>query len=60
MKKLIFILLFLVSCYGNNQTPKDRSNNYEEICIKGHVYYDGYNRLSIKLDDNGKPIKCNK
>jgi len=60
---IIFIAGFLVSCSGNdNNIIKDSSKEFEKICIEGHVYFkreDGHKGyLSIKLSDDGKPIKC--
>ncbi len=39
-----------------------KSEHYKEVCIQGHTYYRasymGQMGLTIKLDDNGKPVKC--
>lgn len=39
-----------------------KDSHYKEVCIRGHVYYRSNFMakmgLSIALDDNGKPIKC--
>jgi hypothetical protein len=54
----------LYGCNGDDRTNKDSTDDFDKICIEGHVYYmrttpyHGY--LSIKLDDEGRPIKCNK
>jgi hypothetical protein len=63
-KFMCFIIGFcLLSCNGSDKTSFDVKDDYDKICIEGHVYYkrsmpyQGY--LSIKLDDNGKPVKCN-
>lgn len=65
---IILALLATAGC-GNNECREeskrpmnDRTRFYEEVCIGGHIYYEGgaYQEwaLSIKLDDNGKPVKC--
>jgi hypothetical protein len=52
--KTIILLLFICSLIG--------CGGYNKTCIGGHVYYEknymyaGY--LAIKLNDNGKPVKC--
>ena len=65
---IILVLLATAGCENNEcreeskRPMNDRTSSYEEVCIGGHVYYQrsrghqGY--LSIKLDDNGKPVKC--
>jgi len=65
MKKYLmlwFVILFLVKC-GDIETKtkkqRDLSDIFDKVCIENHIYYfagNGY--LAIKLDDNGKPIKC--
>ena len=39
-----------------------KSSHYKEVCIQGHTYYRanymGKMGLTIKLDDNGRPVKC--
>lgn len=65
---ILLVLLATAGC-GNNECQEeskrpmnDHTYKYDEVCIGGHVYYQravmhqGY--LSIKLDDNGKPVKC--
>jgi hypothetical protein len=65
---ILLVLLATAGC-GNNECREeskrpmdDHTRFYEEVCIGGHVYYQrsiGYQGyLSIKLDDNGKPVKC--
>lgn len=66
MKYLGLVLtLFLVSCGSERyeQTePRDLSNKYVVICIDGHQYYQrraGHKGMTaIKLDSEGKPVKC--
>ncbi len=37
-------------------------DDYEDICIEGHVYhtvnFGAKMAVAIKLDDNGRPVKC--
>lgn len=65
---IILALLATAGC-GNNECreeskrPKnDHTHKYDEVCIGGHIYYEGRTgsvwALSIKLDDNGRPVKC--
>ncbi len=62
---MFLILILFCNChnYGRNRTNEDFSKKYDKICIEGHVYYffpgNGYGDSAvIKLDDNGKPVKC--
>jgi len=65
MKKIIFLLtcIFLISC-GEQRNWKDTDTitPMRKVCVEGHVYYKNmapYNGgIAIKLDDEGKPIKC--
>lgn len=59
--RILFIFLVLVSC----SKPVSNGKIYSymgKICIEGHVYhqFNAYtaSTYAIKLDDNGKPIKC--
>ena len=36
----------------------DKTQSYNRVCIGGHQYWNMYNRLGIRLNDQGKPIKC--
>jgi len=57
---IIFIILAGVSIRGCKMgtDPTD----YESICIEGHVYhtvnFGQKMAVAIKLDDDGRPIKC--
>lgn len=50
----------------SQEKPKDLTREFKIVCLGGHQYwfrnlysYGGfYESLAIKLDDNGKPIKC--
>lgn len=66
---ILLALLAIAGCRENSEkpvTPSDRTGDFKKICIEGHIYYEktvtfgyaGYGYLSIKLDDNGKPVKC--
>jgi hypothetical protein len=54
---LIAITTFLLAGCTKNEDGMSFCN-YEKICVEGHIYFHGYKRLAIKLDDEGKPIKC--
>lgn len=59
----ILLALLAIQC-SEGDGIEDKTSSYEEICIKGHTYYEQDSwfwrkgMLSIKLDDNGKPVKC--
>lgn len=42
----------------------DWSDKYFVVCVNGHEYYTSYSGrhdvLAVRLDDNGKPIKCDR
>jgi hypothetical protein len=68
MKKL-FLILAISLIFSCNRVGQDLSNDgdqgykYDKVCIEGHVYYsmythNGYTVIVLKLDDNGKPVKC--
>ena len=63
MKKYLmlwFVILFLVKC-GDIETKRQRdlSSNFDKVCIENHIYYfTGNGFLAIKLNDDGKPVKC--
>jgi hypothetical protein len=70
MKKYLFevcliiigCLIFFISCDTNDNVAKIENIKIYETCLEGHVYYwsNVYagKSFAIKLDDNGKPIKC--
>lgn len=61
---LLITLLLCISCADYDSIGMIRSGDekFKIICLEGHSYYlkvDVYQGfLSIKLDDNGKPVKC--
>lgn len=59
---LISIAFMFLNCTGRDLTNKDVKNDFNKICVEGHVYYqqrEVYGQvIFIKLDDNGKPVKC--
>jgi len=58
---LIFGTIFAFSCKLVEMYPtKDETVNIVKVCIEGHTYYDIRGDLLIKLDDDGKPEKCEK
>jgi len=58
MKYIIILLcLGMFGCNGNRLNI-DKSSIFNTICLDNHVYYDSGYRLAIKLNDDGKPIKC--
>ena len=66
----IFLVLIVVilSCSNeyaktkNGQEVDDYSKHYMEVCINTHIYYyrNSAHResLSLKMSDNGLPVKC--
>ena len=54
MRTLLF-LVFLMGCEERKLTTDDYFN---EICMRNHVYLVGTHKLAIRLDDNGKPLRC--
>lgn len=65
---MIFMIGFLIidNCSNDiyvdsfNKEMQDKSYNYSRICIEGHIYFSSFSRVAIKLDNDGKPIKCYK
>lgn len=61
-----FIIAFVICCFALGCTGRDMTEDkligeqYDKICIEGHVYYQLGRQLAIKLSDDGKPIKCGK
>jgi TRAP-type uncharacterized transport system substrate-binding protein len=55
---IICILAFTVSC--DNKIKEVRTGFWDLgiTCIENHVYYRYSHSIAIKLDDDGKPIKC--
>lgn len=66
MKKLILLSIIASLCYGcaveRPEYKGTTESGFDMICIENHIYYQddsGYNGyLAIKLDDDGKPVKC--
>lgn len=61
MKKILVILILLLgACDDNNNLIKNLENNLEywKECIDGKEFIVSWKRLSINLDFDGKPIKC--
>lgn len=62
---ILLTLLTMVQC-GDKDGIEDKSSSYEKICIEGHVYFERdqwywrKSMVSIKLTDDGKPVKCYK
>ena len=59
---LLCLIIFIIGCDNDNIKRITPKNKFDIVCINGHEYYFnkcyGYTALAIKLDDNGKPIKC--
>ena len=58
---LIFISFLSTSCNQESNDKneiKDKTKSYNKICIEGHVYFSGFRKLAVKLDNNGKPVDC--
>ena len=60
MKQIIILILcsLILSCNEVDNTNEDLGYMFDKICIEGHIYYRMGRQLAIKLDSNGKPIKC--
>jgi len=58
MKYFLFLLVsFLIGC--NSGVESDSFSRIYIICVEGHQYYTGlHGRMAIKLNSDGKPIKC--
>ena len=50
--------MILIGCREYPIANSDSTYGIFIICIENHEYYTGYNSLAIRLDDNGKPVKC--
>lgn len=63
--KYLIMLTLLVSC-GKSVISEEglRIKDFEKTCLEGHVYFFNYGGQyggsfgAIKLDQNGKPVKC--
>ncbi len=57
----IVIIVSLVFSFKSCSKGKDPSD-YEYICIEGHTYhtvnFGQKMAIAIKLDDEGRPVKC--
>lgn len=60
MKKILVILILLLcACDDDNLYEKSESGTrYWKDCIDGKEFIVGERRLSINLDFDGKPIRC--
>lgn len=65
MKKFLVLFILLSSCNepnGRDLSNKEVSDWYDKVCIENHIYYEissGHRAsMAIKLDDDGKPVKC--
>jgi hypothetical protein len=67
MKKLILSIMLLgLSCVrvDSNGTEYSSGYSFRKICVEGHTYYfqtvinQGF--LAIKLDSDGKPVRCDR
>jgi len=59
--KLVLLLmgiLFILGC--SPEKRKDGGFFYNVVCLGGHLYYSGSHSLAIVLDDDGKPVSCDK
>ena len=52
MIKFIFLICIIFFQCNSTDYPK-------EVCVKGKMYYDFGRGLAIKLNNDGKPIRCN-
>ena len=64
MKYLLGVLTLslIVSCTNGKRDNINKSGDFDTICVDNHVYYEYESpykyALSVKLNDDGKPIKC--
>lgn len=61
IKKILVILILLLGACDDNNTQIKRLESglaYWKECIEGKEFIVGFRRLSINLDFDGKPIKC--
>ncbi len=61
MKYVLFLLVLITMGCARDISRKDHSPYYGIICIDKHEYYkqrSGYAGLAIRLNSDGKPIKC--
>lgn len=59
---VVVLLVITVFVIRNTWTLGATDDDYEIVCIGGHEYnyasFAAKGFLAIKLDDDGKPIKC--
>lgn len=64
MRILLILFILVYSCKPVPVSDGKVNGYMGKVCIEGHVYHQiaayGGATYSIKLDDNGKPIKCSK
>ena len=66
MKKIFVVLILLLSaCDSNHNSDSDSiiykaiyKSSYSKDCIDGKEFLVGFRSLSINLDFDGKPIRC--
>lgn len=63
--RLLMLTLLLIGCSeGPVSVDGMRIKEFEKTCLEGHVYFYNYGGQyggsfgSIKLDANGKPVRC--
>ena len=66
---LMIAVLTIANCTPDISKSLDKTDNENVtvkriVCVEGHLYYQfasygGSNDYSLKVDDNGKPLKCN-
>ena len=61
----VLTLIGVTACDEDHNKPRvyrDANFDIAIICVEGHVIYAAYVKsikgIAMKLDDNGKPIKC--
>lgn len=69
LRDILYILLFVIALvfgvymFVNMQFREQKNKDYEIICLGGHEYWRmnfiQKTAVTIKLNDDGKPIKCN-
>jgi len=64
LKKIIFVIVFSILFLGCSDSTSGRKDTNVFggciiVCIEGNSYYQEMRGgIAIKLDDNGKPVKC--
>lgn len=62
---LLLVSIIFITSFNKEagQKNKNEKSKYITVCLDGHIYFERVElksrSLAIKLDSDGKPIKCN-